>query len=129
MASLDVNAGLVSNLYTISQTTIELCPSAYSRFSDLSLDALRKTASSLAVVIAERDEKDHLILLEALDGTVQRILALPTYEQAPDLTKYPRTNIHRPKAEDNSNNEWVYLFSQGYGVNPGWTPGREDFGH
>ncbi len=105
MASLDVNAGLVSNLYTVSQTIIELCPSAYSRFSDLSLDALRKTPSSLGVVIAERDEKDHLILSEALDGTVQRILALPTYEQAPDLTKYPRTSIHRPKAEDNPNNE------------------------
>lgn len=76
--------------------------------SNITLDDLHAQPAKLGVKLRPNEVDDYYKFLCAMDKSVKKILAMPDYLQPTDLERFPRKDIHRPKASDNKNGAWAY---------------------
>ncbi|KAF5380777.1 hypothetical protein D9757_007119 [Collybiopsis confluens] len=64
--------------------------------------------SKLGQRLKPAEEPEYLVLLQALHDSVDTVLKLPDHEPTVDFERFPRTNIHYPKMEDNVHGGWAW---------------------
>ncbi|CAK5263639.1 unnamed protein product [Mycena citricolor] len=75
------------------------------------LDDVRTTADHLSFAVPAEHEADYLALLSATDIAAQAVLSQPDYQPVPELSAYPRTDVHRPDPEANRYRAWAWKVS------------------
>ncbi|KAG9241951.1 amidase signature domain-containing protein [Calycina marina] len=65
-------------------------------------------AESAGLTIPSAELNDWSILLSGLNACAKDVLAIPDYFPVPDLSLYPRTNIHLPPSADREKGGWAW---------------------
>ncbi|KAJ3784285.1 amidase signature enzyme [Lentinula aff. detonsa] len=69
---------------------------------------LQKVLDKLGHKLKPEEEPDYLVLLQALDESVESVMNLPDYEPTSDIERFPRKNVNYPKPEENTHGGWAW---------------------
>ncbi|KAF5311550.1 hypothetical protein D9758_017935 [Tetrapyrgos nigripes] len=72
---------------------------------------LDSVLAKLGHTLKPEERGDFLTLLKAFHETISVVKDLPDYEPPTDLKRFPRENVHFPKAEDNDLGAWAWKFT------------------
>ncbi|KAF5352900.1 hypothetical protein D9758_007868 [Tetrapyrgos nigripes] len=72
---------------------------------------LDSVLAKLGHTLKAEERADYLALLKAFHETISAVKDLPDYVPPTDLRRFPRENLHFPKAEENDLGAWAWKFT------------------